>query len=663
MGEEKSCFYEFGPFRLVPEERQLLREGQRVSLPPKAFDTLLILVERKGRIVRKDEIINAVWPDTFIEENNLNQYVSLLRKALGDGQNGDHYIETVRRYGYRFTADVREADGEEGVLLLQHKRTQTQVVIREEVSEESKYSRTEGDAPSAAGQDVPLSRGRRLVYGLMGCAALVGLAAIFFFKDSSERKAVEAAPGIRSIAVLPFKPIGVESSGDEYLGLGFADALITKLGQLREISVRPTQAIQKYDADARDPAQIGRELKVDVVLDGRFQKSGDQIRITAQLVNVRDRTLLWTGQFDERASDLFAVQDSISEQAAKAMKLQLSAWEHERLAKPATANPEAYQAYLKGRYFWNKRTIEGLNKGIENFRRAIDLDPNYASAYAGLADCYNLLSEYNGSEPIESFAAAKQVAQKALEIDESLGEAHASLAYVLVNHEWDWASGEREFKRAIELRPSYATAHQWYAEYLLEMGRLDEAQAEFARALELDPLSLIINAEQGLVFLVPGKYEQAIERFRKALDLDPNFPVTHSYLRVAYVLSGRDEQALAERLIEIRLAGWSPEEINAMKRAYECCGLRGVWKCDLALAKDRQKTSYFSPYMLAQIYARLGEKEQTLNYLEQAYKEHDRYMIGLRQDPFFAGLRPDPRFQDLLRRMNFLEVPFSNPDN
>jgi DNA-binding winged helix-turn-helix (wHTH) protein/TolB-like protein/Tfp pilus assembly protein PilF len=650
MGGQVPLFYEFGPFRLIPDERQLLREGRRVTLPPKAFDTLLILVERSGHIVRKDELIQTVWPDAFVEENNLNQYVSLLRKALGNGNDADAYIETVRRYGYRFTADVR-VSGEEAHETL-HQRTRTRVVVKEETSHEVRHTRVEPDATSILGHQ-RLSTRRKLAFGiLISGTVLAGVAlATLLWRGTGESKQPTATATVRSVAVLPFRSIKAPAE-DEYLGLSIADALITRFGQIRQLNVRPTSAVQKYASEARDPLAVGRELKVDAVLDGRFQKSADQIRVTAQLVSVSDGTLLWSGEFDERATSLLAVQDSISEQAAQAMRLQLSAWERERLTKPATANPDAYQAYLKGRYFWNKRTAADINKAVENFQHAIDLDPNYALAYAGLADCYNLLSEYNGASPGESFGAAERAASNALELDESLAEAHTSLAYVLVNFRWDWKSGEREFKRAIELKPNYATAHQWYAEFLGSMGRLDEAEAELAHALECDPLSLIINAEQGQPFLVPGQYDRAIEKFRQATELDPNFGPAHAYLRIAYELSGRPEQAFSEALAEAKLDGWTPEAIEALKQTYKCCGLPGVWRQDLAYQMARRREASYSSYMIAQTYGRLGNKEQALSWLEHAYKEHDRYLIELSHDQQFAALRTDPRFRDLLRRMN-----------
>jgi DNA-binding winged helix-turn-helix (wHTH) protein/TolB-like protein/Tfp pilus assembly protein PilF len=641
--------YEFGPFQLVPEERQLMREGTPVALPPKAFDTLLILVERSGHVVKKDELISTVWPDAFVEENNLNQYVSLLRKVLdNDGGRPDGYIETVRRYGYRFTGDVRRSDDEFREVL--HQRTRTRVVVKDETIQELRQTLvTQNDV--SAGPNGWRSRRARLAAIFGSGALLAGITVgAFLWRHANQPNQTLTRPAIHSLAVLPFRSLTVEA-GDEYLGLSIADSLITKLGKIGRLNVRPTSAVQRYGGESREPLALGRELKVDAVLDGRFQKAGDQIRVTAQLINVSDGTLLWTGQFDKRSTDLLAVQDSIAEQTVQAMRLQLSAWERERLAKPATTNAEAYQAYLKGRYFWNKRSVEGFNKAIENFRQAIELDPNYAQAYAGLADCNNLLSEYTPVAPKDSFPAARQAANKALEIDESLAEAHTSLAYILFNYEWDWQGAEREFNRAVELNPNYATAHQWYAEYLMMMGRLDEAQNEFARALQIDPLSLIINAEQGLPALTAGRYDEAIEKFQKAVDLDPNFEPAHVYLRVAYELSGRPDQALSELLVEMRFAGLSPEVMNTLKKAYERQGLRALWQQDLAYQMRQRRETTYSSYIIAQTHARLGDKEEAMNWLEQAYKEHDRFLIGSRQDPAFTDLHSDRRYQDLLRRM------------
>jgi DNA-binding winged helix-turn-helix (wHTH) protein/TolB-like protein len=654
MEDPITSSYEFGPFKVIPAERQLLRQGEPATLPPKAFDLLVILLRRNGHVVKKHDLLQMVWPDAFVEENNLNQYISLLRKTLSNGADGEHYIETIRGYGFRFTADVRYMPDETSTMLV-HKRTRTHLVVREETQERIMAGGAQEAVPSIQALGRAAAAGsRKLVF--LGVSSATVLAAIvlvaFFLRGAREADQRAASPIIRSIAVLPFQSLDADRS-DDYLGLGIADSLITRLGQIRQLSVRPTSAIKQYEAGARDPAQIGRQLSVDAVLDGRFHRSGDQIRVTVQLINVKDRGLVWTGQFDQQLTNLLAVQDSISDQAAQAMKLQLSAWERERLAIRSTTDPEAYNDYLKGRFFWNKRTVEGYNSGIGYFQQAINLDHDYAPAYAGLADCYSLLSEYNGASPGESFAAAKQAANSALEIDESLAEAHTSLAYVLVNYQWDWNGAEREFKRALDLNPNYATAHQWYAEYLMAMGRPDEAQAELERALVIDPLSLIINAEQGLPFFARHDYDHAIEHFRRAIDLDPNFLMGHVYLRIAYEFSGQPEKAFAEMLAVATLNGRSLPAIPAMKEAYGCCGLAGVWKREVAHVQAQRRETYFSPYVIAQGYARVGDKDNALSWLEQAYKERDRYMIflGRERDSYFASIRSDPRLVDLLRRM------------
>lgn len=449
--------YEFGPFRLDATERLLLRDGEPILLPPKAFDTLLVLVANCGRILKKDDLMKAVWPETLVEENNLSQYVSALRKALGDDPNGHRYIETVPRLGFRFVARVIEA----------------------------------GEARAGG------------------------------FARAPESARGEGAP-VRSIAVLPFKYLG-GAGGDEYLGLGIADAIITRLSNLRQIVVRPTSSVRKYAGTAQDPLVAGRELRVEAVLEGNIQRAGNRIRATVQLISVRHEAPLWAEKFDVEFRDIFTVEDATSEQVARALILKLTREERELLAKRYTADSEAYQLYLKGRYNWNKRSQGGLRTASSYFQQAIDKDPSYALAYAGLADCHNLHSYYGELPPRESFPKAKAASIKALEIDDGLAEAHTSLAFVRAWYDWDWPAAESEFQRALELNPNYATAHHWYALFLTAMERAGEALEEIQLAHEIDPLSLPINRDVGLVYHRARQCDRAIEQYLETIELDPRF--------------------------------------------------------------------------------------------------------------------------------------------
>lgn len=456
---------------------------------------------------------------------------------------------------------------------------------------------------------------------------------------------------LRSIAVLPFKSLGVEDS-DEYLGLGMADALITRLSNIGQLIVRPTSAVIKYMGLGQDPISIGRELGVDSVLDGRIQKSGRRIRLTVQLVNIQDEAPLWAEKFDAEFTDLFAVQDILSEQVTQALKLKLTRQEKERLATHYTEDTEAYQAYVKGRYFWNKRTREGLTRGIAYFQQAIERDFGYALAYAGLADCYNLLGFYGFLSPMETYPKAKAAALEALEMDDALAEAHNSLAWAKLHFDFDWSGTEREFKQAHQLNPGYATAHHWYTAYLSAMGRLEEAIAEMKRAQMLDPLSLIINTALGQTFYFARQYDLAMEQLSKTLEMDPNFVHAHILLGKVYVQRGMYEKAIAEFQKAINLEGEeSPYSRGLLGYAYAVMGNKDGAVKILKELKALSKRRYVPSYNIAEIKAGLGWNDQAFKWLEKAYEQRDGAMVWLKVEPALDSLRSDPRFRHLLRRM------------
>lgn len=634
MSEQLNHSYEFGVFRLVPAERQLLRDGQPVTLPPKAFDTLVILVQHNGHVVKKDDLLKTVWPDAFVEENNLNQYVSLLRKTLGAGNNGDRYIETVRRYGYRFTADVREAGNEASRLLIQ-KHTRTQVVVKEEQYEEQK--RTVSEQASVATRTGFLG-GRIARFGMLALALSLagGVLAAFLFRPRSEVRHTLPTSNIHSLAVLPFKSLGGQDD-DAYLGLGMADALITKIGQIKEVSVRSTSSMQRYAGDARDAATIGRELKVDAVLDGRIQKSGPKIRLTVQLVGVRDGASLWAEKFDQEFDNIFAAQDAIAARVVRGLRPVLTAPEQEKLTKRYTDSQEAYEAYLRGRYLWTKRTTESSRQSIGYFKQAIEKDPNFALAYVGLADTY-LIHDVTKAHP---------TLRKALDLDDTLGETHASLGFLATFWAWDWGAAEPEFKSAIELSPNYATAHQWYALYLAARGRLDEAKTEMRQAIELDPLSPNMNADLGQIYYFAHEYDAAIAQCQKALELDPNFLFAHSYLSHVYAQKGMHLESVKESLECDQEVGRTPREIASLREAYLHSGWRGFLRALL----EREKIQRMGHAEKASTYALLGDQENAIKELERAYDNKEFFLTFVQVEPEYDDLRSDPRFQDLLRRM------------
>ena len=606
--------YDFGPFRVDAAERVLLRDGRPVPLTPKLFDTLLALVERSGHLVEKAELMELVWPETFVEESNLSSNVSLLRKALGAGDDGRPFIETVPRRGYRFAAGVRvvkqaaEADGDKGEFVVV-RRTRARLVAREE-------EEADADARALPGPSRPAG----------------------------------AAPP-RSLAVLPFSLIN-PGAGDEYLGLGLADALITQLGNTGHLVVRPTSAVRKYAEQHRDSAAAGRELGVDAVLEGSVQQAAGRLRVTVQLVSARAGVPVWADKFSAPFTDIFDVQDSISEQVARALAPRLSGDDRRLLRKRYTENAEAYQAYLRGRYFWNKRNLEGFRKAVAHFRQAIEHDPAYALAYTGLSDTYAMLASWGEPPPREAMPLARAAAERALEIDPELSEAHASLGNVLY-FQWDCAGAERALRRAIELNPHYATAHNRHAQLLVSLERFAEAEAAVRRAQELDPLSPMVTTAVAGPYLYAGRFEEAVAQYRKALELDPDFIPALFSAANALAQLGRFEEALASSRRAVEVSGRHPLIVAGHAGVLATAGREAEARRELddLLASGAPVL----PYSLATVYARLGDAERTLACLEEAFAERNTHLNDLNVELEFAPFRDDPRFRDLARRVGLPE--------
>ena len=491
-------------------------------------------------------------------------------------------------------------------------------------------------------------RNRKAAAALVVCAlALAALSAAIYFSRSARPAA--AAP-IKSIAVLPFRPLAAEGR-DEALELGMADTLIARLSNISEIDVRPISAVHKYTGLGLDAVAAGREQRVDAVLDGHIQKAGDKVRVTVRLLRVGDGAPLWADRFDAEMTDIFAVQDSISERVAAALAVRLAGGERERLTKHHTENPEAYRLYLLGRYHLSRLTDEGFLKGRDYFRQAIDLDPAYALAYAGLADAYQMLSGYNALAPNDGFPKAREAAEQALRLDEGLAEAHTALGTVKLLHDWDFAGAEREYRRAIEINQSSADAHYMYGLYLSAMGRFDEAHAEAGRALELEPLSLAKITGVGDVFYHQRRYDRAIEQYRRALDMDPNSGFAHWALGNAYAQKGMYEEAVAEHKKAIPLSGDSPDELASLGYAYALSGRRREAQSVIAELRERARRRYIPPTIIAFVHAGLGENDEAFALLDRAYDGRDFILVFLKVDPTFDRLRPDPRFAELVRRV------------
>jgi len=603
-------------------------------------------VENRGRLLEKEELIRTVWHDAFVEEGNLCVTVSLLRKAFGE----DHgYIQTVSKHGYRFVAEVKLLPSEATPV----QQAQADPPLTPAAPEIPDKQKVLLDFPGAA----VLSRRRLRLRSLAAVSVVAVFGGILLASGvwPRVRAAIHATKSseIRSLAVLPFETLGAEP-GDEYLGLGMADALITKLGSTSKIVTRPTRAIQKYRNISQDPRTVGREQSVDAVLDGRIQRAGDRVRVTAQLIRVTDGVQLWAATFDEKFTNLFAVEDAVSARVASSIQLELTGKQKQRLARRPTTSSDAYQSYLRGRYFWNERTGKGLGKSLDYFRHAIDLDPTYAKAYAGMADAYAMLGLYTELPPKEAFSKAKAAALKALEVDDSLAEAHATLGFVHFYYDWDGAAADKEFVLALQDDPNYPMAHSWRGFNLSVMSRFSDAIEEAKLALAADPLSAIIGTNAGWVYCLAGQNEQGIEILQKVIETDPNFPHAHFRLGNIYEDQGKYNGAIGEYQKAVQLSSGGNAYYEAsLGHAFAMSGKLGEAEKTLHHLKEVSATRYVPPYAIALIYIGIGNKKDGLGWLERASADHSTSVAYLRVDPALNRLRHEPRFAALLQQTNF----------
>src|SRR2546423_739630 len=646
--------YEFGPFRLDVTRRLLLKGDVSVPLTSKVFDTLQALIENSGEILEKDSLLDRIWPDTTVEEKNLTIAISALRKALGETPSQHQFIVTVPGRGYKFVATVRELISEDADLIVE-KRTTEQIIL-----EEDEPQGTLGEVPVGEKGRQLLTAGPRsgwhrftsrkiiIAFGLV----LITTAAVLYFK-LSRRSSQPPQPSsmIGSLAVLPFKSLETDVE-DKYLGLGITDALITRLSNINQVIVRPTTAVRKYDETEQDPVSAGRELKVDTVLEGNIQQSADRVRVTVQLIRINDGKPLWGETFDEPLNGMFALEDSISRRVVEALTLKLTSQERERLAKHYTENAQAYQLYLKGRYYSSSWTLEGFRKAVGYFNDAIALDPTYALAYAGLADAY-----YRNSTvhiPLqEAVPKARAAAMQALRLDDTLAEAHTSLAVIKFRYDWDWAGAESEFKRAIALNQNYSNDHQWYGEYLTALGRTDEAVEEGGRGRQIDPITPEVGWDLGLALFFGRRYDEAVEQFKKSVDLNPNFWLSHSFLAWSYGEKGEFDQAFAEYQKALALDD-NDDTRSHLASIYVKAGKRNEAQKILDEMIQRSKREEVSPFYVAAVYVALGDKEHGLEWLEKAYAERAELLVFLKVAPNFDAVRSDRRFIQMMQCVRLL---------
>ncbi len=631
-----SPVYRFGVFQANLAARELRKHGVRIRLPGQPFCILSMLLEKPGEVVTREEMRQRLWSsDTFVDfEHSLNSAIKKLRAALGDTPENSRYIETVPRMGYRFIAPVEEIS-----------------------AADTTVDAAEVNVPTSVKEVKETPRPTWLASVGIAVCLLAALGAYVLWSNSKPRP--QPLSRRLMLAVLPFENL-TGDAGQDYFSDGLTEEMIAQLEHLdpERLGVIARTSVMHYKHGHEQLAQIGRELAVQYVLEGSVRRDSGKVRITAQLVQMKEQMPVWSRQYDRELSGLLALQGEIAQEIADEIQPILGS-DHKLIAadRKSSASPssyEAYDLYLKGRYFWNKRTKDGFQQAAEYFQQAIAKDPNYARAYAGLADTFGLMSTWLLVPQNEFMPKARDAALKALRIDASIAEAHASLALVAEHYDYDWQTAEKEFKQAIQLDPGYGTAHQWYAECLSFQGRFDEALAESERARQLDPLSVIIARDHGTILYFSRQYDRAIEQFRAVRQMDPDFPRSGGFIE-AYVQREQFADALAE-LDKPRTYGSAVWYWSYL--AYVCghSGQRAQAQRALArleLLARRSPSDLTLPLLVA--YVGTDRKDETIALLQKAYSEHSGVLVTIKVDPHYDPLRGDPRFQDLLRRVGLAD--------
>lgn len=584
--DTSSKVYEFSGFRLEGTQRRLLYHGQPVPLKGKILDLLLFLVEKRGQLVVKEELMKEIWPDSVVEENNLTVSMSILRKALGEDRLSPRFIETVPRQGYRFIADV------------------TEIVPQRTANVHQ--------TPHVAAQDEPID----------------------------------------SLAVLPVPANGGHDQNVEYLSDGITESIINILSRIPKLRVLACSTVFRFKTKDIDAQSVGGRLKVKAVMMIRVLRLNETLVIRGQLVKVADGSQLWGEQYNRSPSDILAVQDEIAKAISESLEIKLTRQDQMRLVKQPTKNTEAYNLYLRGRYFWNKYNKESALKAIELFQEAIAVDANYALAYCGLADTYFRLSNIY-FPPLEVLPKAKEAAQRAVAIDDDLAEAHSSLGLVHVYYDHDWTGAERELRRALELNPTLVSAHQRYGSYLTFMGRFDEAVKHYEIALGLDPFSLQLHINLATTYYLTGEYGEAVDVLNKTIELEPNYMPAHFVLGCVRIQQGRFAEAIEEFQFVCKMEREAYMTMGFLGWAQALAGERGEAENLLDSLQEISRRKYVSPYSMLVIHLALGPKERVFELLEQLYEECNDWLVWLRVSPELKILHDEPRFKNLLRRVGF----------
>jgi TolB-like protein/DNA-binding winged helix-turn-helix (wHTH) protein/tetratricopeptide (TPR) repeat protein len=604
--------YEFGPYRLEVATRRLLRGGEVVPLTPKAFDTLVALIERRDRVVDKAELMKLVWPDSFVEEANLSQTIFVLRKTLGEDAGGRQFIDTIPRRGYRFAAEVRVP--------------------------------ATPDKPAPA---QPTWRPSR-AYWIAAAATIVLLGAI----GLAIRVSDPATPTIRALAVLPLQNLSGDA-GEQYFVDGLTEALISDLAQVQALRVISRSSTSRYRDGTQSAAQIANELGVDGIITGSVVRSGGRVRVSVQLVDPGTERNLWARSYERQLSDVLDLQREITRAVTDEVSAVVTTDERSRLDRTTAIDPRAHDAYLRGRFEFNKRTRDGFIAALTQFEKALAIELRYAAAYAGIADCHTGLTGFLHVPPREAMPRALAAATKALEIDPDLAEAHASLGYNWFRFDLDWPRAEASFKRAIALNPNLESARQWYGISLAWAGRLAEARTEMDRAVLLDPLSLVTLTFSGWLHYLARDYDTAVAVFDRALAIDPNYVVAHRRRGWAEQMRGRHLEALASFERARALSRGDFIETAALGRGYAMAGRRQDMLAIVSELQERDPSGDHTAYSIGEIYAAAGDAENALDWLERAYERRSIWFVFLKSEPVFDRIRSEPRFQRLVNRIKW----------
>lgn len=614
------CLVKFGLFEVDLQSGEVRKAGMRQKLAGQPVKVLQALLERPHEIVTRDELRHRLWPDnTFVDyELALKKAVNRLREVLGDSAESPRFIETIPRQGYRFISSVE---------VLQ----QAQPVP----SNTTSASKT------------------RITWALIGGLGAASATLLLGLKLAELRThtfANSRPSDIRSIAVLPLQNLS-NDPGQDYFSDGVTDALTTELAQIGTLRVISRTSAMHFKGTRETLPEIGRELNVDAIVEGSVVRSENRVRITAQLIDTRTDHHLWAKAYEQNLKDVLFMQDEVSRDIAAEIRVQLTPGERTRLAAARPVNPEAHEAYLKGRYFYEKLSVPDFRQALTYFQEAVKLDERYAPAYVGIASSYKELGNWGALSPTEVASHAREAVQKALALDQSSGEAHAVLGHIHFEWDWDWLAAEREYKRAFELGPASTDTRIQYAVYLSAMGRHDHALAIMEEARSLDPISKSSNGMLGTTYFWAHRFDQAVDQFHKSISLHLDSTLDHDYLGRCYERKGMYSEAVDEYLVAMSLNGVTREQLTPFRRGFVRSGIFGFKREELNSALDPSKAHYVNPFWIAQLYAGLGDKDRTFDWLEKAYQERNQGIAFLNTEPVFDSLRPDPRFQDLLTRL------------